>query len=188
MDYRKCGPSIAIQTPVLLSSSDTTVLKENIGIIAHINNNATLKPARRSRAKPGDGLSIWRGMAAITFPAPRSAAAGGRRSETRGEFSPRSHSGTSRRPGVAVATPGWGAVRRSNRYYPPAAFRVRLELPPGGREQVDPDQAPARLRRGPRAAMPPSGGNGEPAAAEPVSGFLKGPGGAYAKRERPGGS
>ena len=35
--------------------------------------------------------------AAIPLPAPRSAAAGGRRSETRQEFSPRSQSGTSRR-------------------------------------------------------------------------------------------
>ena len=47
-DYQKFDPSITIQKPVMLLSSAVTVLKATLSIIAHIYNNATLKPTRQS--------------------------------------------------------------------------------------------------------------------------------------------
>jgi hypothetical protein len=65
LDYRKFDPSITIQKQVVLLSSAVTVLKATMSIIAHIHNNATLKPRAAI-------LSIRRGIAAVPLPAPRS--------------------------------------------------------------------------------------------------------------------
>jgi hypothetical protein len=110
--------------------------------------------------------------AAIPLPAPRSAAAGGRRSETRREFSPRSRSGTSRRSRASrKEAAAWSRSSWRRRSSPGSraaelASEARLEAAArraSGRPLI---QAEARLRRGSRAVIPPSGGLAEPAAAE----------------------
>jgi hypothetical protein len=93
-----------------------TVLIATLSIIANVDNNATLKPARRSPIEAGDMPLDMARRAAIPLPASRSAAAGGRRSETRREFRPRSRSGTSRRSRASrkEATPGRGRAGDRN--------------------------------------------------------------------------
>jgi hypothetical protein len=51
----------------MLLSSAVTVLKATLSIIAHTDNNATLKPARRSPVEAETCLSIWRGAPRSRF-------------------------------------------------------------------------------------------------------------------------
>jgi hypothetical protein len=137
--YRYTNASLAL-------SSATTVLKSTRSIIAHINNNATLNRAAV--------LSIRRGMAAVPLPAPRSVlmGAGGRRSETRGEFCARSHSRTSRRPGLAEKRPPPGRGRRSEPVVElaEAAFRGPAGSHGPEGERSTPDQAGGKTQVRPK--------------------------------------
>ena len=161
-----------------------------MSIIAHIDNNATLKPARRSPIEAGDMPLDMARRAAIPLPAPRSAAAGGRRSETRQEFSARSQSGTRRRSplaerGHAGSRPSWRSGDAGGCTSPQNSGGLGVELavepgvesrgagfrgPAGSRRpegsRSTPDHAAGKTQARVRAVIPPSGGHGEPANAE----------------------
>ena len=124
--------------------------------------------------------------AAIPLPAPRSAAAGGRRSETRQEFSPRSQSGTSRRSPLAergrrpVAVelaigepPSWGRVGGRARGREPRGWLPRpgWKPPPGGRA-VDPGSCRGQdSGAGPGRSFRHREGMGSRRTPKPVSGL-----------------
>ncbi len=125
------------------------VLIATLSTIAHTDNNATLKPARRSPIEAGDTPLDMARRAAIPLLAPRSAAAGGRRSETRQEFSPRSHSGQA--GGLAAEEAAarsrsswrrspWSSWRRPSSPWSRAADGLLKPgwKPPPGRRAVDP--------------------------------------------------
>jgi hypothetical protein len=60
-------PSTLYKRQSLLLSSVTIVLKATLSIISHTDNNATLKPARRSPIEAGTCPSIWRGTPRSRF-------------------------------------------------------------------------------------------------------------------------
>jgi hypothetical protein len=160
-----------------------TVLIATLSIIAHIDNNATLKPARRSPIEAGDMPLDMARRAAIPLPAPRSAAAGGRRSETRQEFSARSQSGTRRRSplaerGHAGSRPSWRSGDAGGCTSPQNSGGLGVELavepgvesrgagfrgPAGSRRpegsRSTPDHAAGKTQARVRAVIPPSGGH-----------------------------
>ncbi len=163
------------------------VLIATLSTIAHTDNNATLKPARRSPIEAGDTPLDMARRAAIPLLAPRSAAAGGRRSETRQEFSPRSHSGQA--GGLAAEEAAarsrsswrrspWSSWRRPSSPWSRAADGLLKPgwKPPPGRRAVDPGSYRGeRLRRGSRAVIPPSGGQWGAGDSRNPSARLRGP-------------